>query len=89
MNPAFPGVGPDRPHEGRTVAWNGCVLSIVMDIRRPASHTYVVTLVSGLWPGNDDLIALCDRTIPPARSPFGGVVKSWADGRKFVTVYVD
>ena len=84
------GVGPDKPPQGKTVAWNGHVLNVEMDSRRAGTHTYIVTLIRpGAWPTDEELLSLCDGSLPPVSNYFGGRVKSMADGRKFVCVYVD
>lgn len=50
---------------------------------------YLVRLGGGDWPSDDNLITICDGTVPPKRRHFGGSVESLPDGIKHVAVYID
>jgi hypothetical protein len=71
---------------------DNCVLQISRDFGRQgrANQYYSVTLVSGEWPTDSDLITYCDNgstSMQPMH--FGGFVKILDPSNKYVTVYVD
>lgn len=59
------------------------------------AKVFLVQLIEGQWPGDDDLITLCDGDIPPERNHFGGKVspliteKGESKDCKIVKVFTD
>lgn len=74
----------------RNVEYNGAILLINFVKHGYAHHKYEVTLVSGAWPNDNDLITLCDGDDPKHKHPlhFGGKVNRFGD-KADVTVYID
>jgi hypothetical protein len=80
---------PDWDKRARRINYRGTNLTIGIQRRGLSQCKYIVRLDLGQWPSDDDLLALCDGTVPPERRHFSGLVKNLDKGLKYVVVYTD
>jgi hypothetical protein len=69
-------------------AVNGAVIEFNLDRILSGRTTYTAKLISGHWPGSEELIELADGGGDFA-AYFGGRAEDRPDGTKYVTVHTD
>lgn len=58
--------------------------------RSQGRSTHLVRLDAGEWPTDEELLSICDGTVPPVTNHFGGRISKIANSNeRYVTVYTD